>query len=226
MSKVNIAIDGPAASGKGTVARGVAKALGFQYVDTGAMFRAVAVLAMREGIPYDDHGALAQLVRRLQFRFRWKNQHLALHVDGEDMSTYIELKLRDRAQAWFLRFKAYHGAVNCTAKHGQRWRGSDGWSGYRHCCSSTCRGQGFLIADARVRAERRFQELVARGERVAFDTVLEELVKRDQQDQNRKIAPLKKAPDATVLDSTKMDAAGVIDAVLALTRQAKLYVNS
>ena len=222
MSKVNIAIDGPAASGKGTVARGVAKALGFQYVDTGAMFRAVAVLAMREGIPYDDHGALAQLVRRLQFRFRWKNQHLALHVDGEDMSTYIRTEAAGSGASLVSQVQSVRTAL-LTAQRNMAKDGGVVMDGrdIGTVVLPHAEVKVFLIADARVRAERRFQELVARGERVAFDTVLEELVKRDQQDQNRKIAPLKKAPDATVLDSTKMDAAGVIDAVLALTRQGQ-----
>ena len=84
-----IAIDGPASSGKGTVARLVAQALGFTYVDTGAMYRCVALLGQRRGLSWDDGGALAELIGALDFSLRWERGALKVEVDGEDLSQAI-----------------------------------------------------------------------------------------------------------------------------------------
>ena len=220
MSKVNIAIDGPAASGKGTVARGVAHALGFQYVDTGAMFRAVAVLALRAGIPFNDEARLAHLVNELDFRFEWKNQHLVLFVDNEEMTALIRTEAAGLGASLVSQAQSVRTALLIAQRNMARLGGvvMDGRD-IGTVVLPEAEVKVFLVADVRVRAERRFQELMARGESTTFDAVLKELVTRDEQDQNRKIAPLKKAADATELDSTKMDASGVIKEVLALARQ-------
>lgn len=217
MSNVNIAIDGPAASGKGTVARGVARALGFQYVDTGAMFRAVAVLARRRGVSFRDGDGLGALVANLRFRFVWHGDTLALFVGEEDLSEDIRTEEAGAGASLVSQNQGVRNALLTAQRKLAEYGGvvMDGRD-IGTVVLPAAEIKVFLVAEARVRARRRFEELAARGETVSYASVLLDLERRDHQDRTREIAPLKKAPDAIELDSTHLDASAVIHEVLAL----------
>ena len=217
MSNVNVAIDGPAASGKGTVARGVARALNFQYVDTGAMFRAVAVLATRRGISFHDDQALGELVADLKFHFVWHGESLVLFVGDEDMSTGIRTEEAGAGASLVSQHKSVRDALLIAQRNIAKGGGvvMDGRDIGTVVLPSAAI-KVFLNADTRVRARRRYNELARRGETVSFESVLLDLERRDHQDRTRAIAPLSRAVDAIELDSTHLDAAAVIHEVLAL----------
>lgn len=212
-----IAIDGPGSAGKGTVARGVARKLGFQYVDSGAMYRAVALFAERRGVALDDEAALTELAAGLRFRFGWDGDVLMVQVDGEDITRAIRSE------------RAGHGASRVSALPGVRGallglqRGLAAMGG----CVMDGRDIGtvvlpdaevkvFLDADLDERARRRHEELVRRGEVVAFESVRGDLSDRDERDRSRESAPLKAAVDAVVIDSTDLSVRQVIERVLDL----------
>jgi cytidylate kinase len=211
-----IAVDGPAASGKGTVARGVAKALGYQYVDTGAMYRAVALIAARRGIGWDDEAALTELADALRFSFQWDGDALGVSVDDEDVTTLIRA---DDIGLGASRV-SLHPGVRQALLGLQRDLASGGG------VVMDGRDIGTVVlpnADLKVyldasldeRARRRFEELRTRGETDSLDEVRRALAERDRQDRERATAPLRPAQDAVLVDSTAATIDQVVTTVLA-----------
>lgn len=218
-ARIAIAIDGPGSAGKGTIARAVARSLGYAYVDTGAMYRAVALFAGRAGLDLDapDEDALTQLARRLQFAFGWDGDILQVEVDGEDVTRAIRSE------------EAGQGASRVSALPGvrqallglQRELASEGGVVMDGRDIGTvvlpeAELKIFLDAELEERARRRHEELVRRGEVVRFDAVLEDLRARDARDRSRDTAPLRPADDAVVIDTTDLTIRQVVDRVLAL----------
>jgi len=194
-----VTIDGPAGSGKSTVARQVAERLGWRLLDTGAMFRAVAWAVARAGLDLDDAQAVARLTETLEVRFPPGR----VLVDGEDVTEAIRTSEVTRR----VRPIADNPAVR---------RELAGWQRAFAAENDTVtegRDQGtvvfpdaplkfFLTADPAERARRRFEEFRRRGETVAYDEVFADLQRRDREDEARTIAPLKPAEDAQRLDTT------------------------
>lgn len=218
-ARIAIAIDGPGSAGKGTIARAVARSLGYAYVDTGAMYRAVALFAGRSGLDLDapDEDALTELARRLQFAFGWDGDILQVEVDGEDVTRAIRSE------------EAGQGASRVSALPGvrqallglQRELASEGGVVMDGRDIGTvvlpeAELKIFLDAELEERARRRHEELVRRGEVVRFDAVLEDLRARDARDRSRDTAPLRPADDAVVIDTTDLTIRQVVDRVLAL----------
>lgn len=207
-----VAIDGPVGAGKSTVAARLARALGFEYVNTGAMYRAVALAARAAAIGADDPAAerkLGALLARARIDFSGGR----ISLDGRDVSGEIAApevgELASRLSTL--------GAVRARMRELQRAAGERGGVvmegrdiGTAVFPDAECKF--FLDASAEVRAERRFLELRARGVEIARDQVLAQLLERDRRDRGRELAPLKPAADAMVVDSSALD----IDAVVAL----------
>jgi cytidylate kinase len=207
-----ITIDGPAGTGKSTSARGLAARLGFEVLDTGAMYRAVALAAMRRTISLHDAEALSELLRNVRLDFR-SGQML---LDGEDISTAI--RQPEIAQA-----ASQVAAVPLVRQHLVRLQrqAAEG----RNIVAEG-RDQGtvvfpdaavkfFLTASPQARAERRRRELASRGLERDLGDILAEQAERDHRDSTRQVAPLTPAPDAIVIDTTHRS----IDDVLALMEQ-------
>jgi 3-phosphoshikimate 1-carboxyvinyltransferase len=194
-----IAIDGPSASGKGTVARQVARRLGFHYLDSGALYRLVALAAMRQAIPMDDAGALGRLAHSLPVEF----QDHDIRLGGEDVSAAIRAEEVSAAASYVAAIPEVRQRLIQRQRAFRRPPGlvSDG------------RDMGtvvfpdavlkvFLTASAEERARRRYKQLIDKGFDANLATLLQEISQRDARDSERSVAPLQKSADAQVLETT------------------------
>jgi cytidylate kinase len=212
-----IAIDGPAGAGKSTVARQLARRLGWFLLDTGAIYRAVALRASRDGVSLDDGPRLGELARTLPIRFTEEGRVL---LDGEDVSEAI----RTPAMSQGASTVSAHPAVREALLELQRSLASAGR------CVVEGRDIGtvvlpwapvkiFLTASSAVRARRRWEELTARGAQVGYEETLHELEERDRRDATRATAPLKQADDAVAVDTSDLALESVVDRLEALARE-------
>jgi len=217
--RLAIAVDGPCASGKGTVARGVARELGYQYVDTGAMYRAVAQVARQRGVAWDDEAALGPLAAGLRFAFTWDGDLLRVVVDGVDLTEAIRTDEIGRGASDVSKLPAVRGAL-LDLQRGLGLAGGVVMDG-RDIGTVVLPDAGlkiYLDADVDERAQRRYAEMVRRGIDTTLPETREALVARDRQDMERAHAPLRQADDAVRVDTTGMDIPAAIDAVLGLAR--------
>ena len=211
-SRPVVAIDGPSGVGKSTVAKGLAKALGFAFVDTGALYRTVAWLADAQGVDWNDGASLGSLVDDHDFTF---NSEGELYVDGVSVGDRIRTPRMSRGASTVAR----HSHVRKALLTLQRNIGRDGGVVLEGRDIGTvvfpdAEMKFFLTASARVRAERRFLELTERGEQVSLDEVERELERRDEADSTRTHSPLKKAQDAQEMFSDSISAQEVIKRML------------
>jgi CMP/dCMP kinase len=208
-----IAIDGPTGAGKSTVARKLARALGFTYLNTGAMYRAVAIAAREAGISPDEANVEARLNPVLDsIRIRFEGERIFLN--DKDVSSMIS---RPEISELASRFSTI-GAVRARMVDLQRAAGAAGGIVMEGRDVGTvifpdAEFKFFLSADVAVRAQRRFEELKAKGATITFDEVLEQLIDRDRRDSARELAPLKQADDAIAIDATKFSADDVVAAI-------------
>lgn len=210
-----IAIDGPAASGKGTVAARVASALRFAYLDSGALYRLVALKAARSSVGVDDVPALAGLALRLNVRF----DDGTIWLDGDPVSDAIRTE-RISSEASKV---AAHGPVRQALLERQRaFRRSPGLVAEGRDMGTVvfpdARLKVFLTASAEVRAERRYKQLIEKGLSASIQALLQEIRERDERDSSRSAAPLKPAVDAEMLDTTSLDIGQAVESVLKLWR--------
>jgi cytidylate kinase len=221
-----VAIDGPAGAGKSTVARRLADALGYVLVDTGAMYRAVALVAKRQGVAWSDGAALGDLARGLVAKNALsfeRDPGLGVRVklvsDGggtrEDISEAI--RMPDIAQG--ASTVSAHGDVRSVLLELQRLAGRGGGVVLEGRDIGTvvfpeAEVKFFLTASAEVRARRRHSELVAKGQTVSFEETLADVKQRDAQDEGRAVAPLKKADGAVLVDSTALSFEQTVEQML------------
>jgi len=217
-----IAIDGPVAAGKGIVSRLVAKELGFLYVDTGAMYRVAALLALRNQIPLDDEAKIAQLVSEAKLKMRdpidkeKDGRLVTMIVDGEDVSWAIRTEEVSRAVSVVATLPKVRQVLVKKQQEiakGQNvvMEGRD--ITYRVLPQADLKI--YLTANEIVRAKRRHFQLLVKGETVEFQQVYEDLLKRDQRDKTRKTDPLKIVPDAWVIDTSDLSIEQVVDLIVA-----------
>lgn len=221
MSYRSIAIDGPAGAGKSTLARQAAKELGFLYVDTGAIYRTVALKTLRAGVDAADAGQMAPLLENLDIRMDYgPDGEQRMFLEGEDVSKAI----REHQVSGLASKVAAIPAVRAFLLDFQRKQARE------HNVVMDGRDIGtvvlpgadvkiFLTAAPEARARRRLLELEQRGQQADFETILHDIIQRDEQDQNRSIAPLRQAEDAALLDTTELDLDGSLAALLNLIRE-------
>lgn len=210
-----VAIDGPAGSGKSTVAKGVARTLGFRYLDTGAMYRGLTWKAMVEGLDASDGPTLAALTHRTAFAFTEDG----LMIDGK----LAEREIRSRRVSSLVSTVAAHPAVRreMVARQRELVGDEDAVVEGRDIGTVVCPDADvkvFLTASAEERARRRHRELMHSGVVVAFRTLKRELVKRDALDSARPVSPLTPADDAYVIDSTGRTSNEVVSEIVGLAR--------
>lgn len=218
---MTIAIDGPAGSGKSTVARAVADRLGYLYIDTGAMYRAVAYRALRDGVSIADEERLTQLAEGMQMEFvQDADGALRLIVDGEDVSEAIRTPVVSQLASPV----SVLAGVRQRLVARQRQMGADGrvvmeGRDIQTVVFPEAEVKIFLTASDDQRARRRYLELRQRGEEITFEQVKREMQERDQRDSQRSLAPLARAPDAVEIDTNRKSIDEVVEAVLQVVRQ-------
>lgn len=215
-----IAIDGPAGAGKSTVAKGVATALSFVRVDTGALYRGIALAALEHGVAWDDEEAVVALAGSVALGFSIATGEPRLTLDGVDREDDVRTpKVSEGASV-----VSRHPGVRAALLDIQRNLGRNGGVVLEGRDIGTvvfpnAEVKVFLTASAEARAKRRVLDLKERGIEEDYDDVLQAIVDRDDRDKTRDIAPLRAADDATVLDSTELNIDEVIAAIVRLARE-------
>jgi len=212
-----IAIDGPTASGKGTVAQAVARALGYRCLDSGALYRIVGLLALEQGADLDAAAPLVALAQDLEPEFRDGR----ILVAGRDITEDIRSEGAGAAASRVAAVGPLRAALLELQRRQRQLPGlvADGRD-MGTVVFPDARLKVYLVADVRVRAERRFKQLIEKGYSATLATLLQGLQERDQRDQSRECAPLLAAPDAKVLDSSALDVDAVVAQVLQWYRGA------
>lgn len=214
-----VAIDGPAASGKSTVARAVADRMGYTYIDTGAMYRAVAWRALRAGLdPVEDADAIGNLAGELWFEFDdGEDGRRHLFVDGEDAEPAIRSSQVGNLSSPISAIPAVRERL-VAAQRGMARREPVVMEGrdIGTVVFPDAFLKVFLDASAEERARRRFEELIARGEEVRYEEVLADQRERDRRDMNREVSPLRRAEDAVQIDTDPLTVEQVVDRVIGL----------
>jgi cytidylate kinase len=211
-----IAIDGPSASGKGTVAEKVAAALGYRYLDSGALYRLVTLAALGASADLDDEAALARIAEKMAVDFRNGRTWL----DGRDVT--VELRSEDVSAA--ASRVAAHPAVRRALLTRQRgFRASPGLVADGRDMGSVVFPDAplkvYLTADVAARAERRYKQLKEKGMYAKMGDVVAELRRRDERDSSRPVAPLKHYPDALFLDTTGLTVEQAVERILGWWRE-------
>lgn len=211
-----IAIDGPSASGKGTVAARVAAALGFHLLDSGALYRLTVVAAIKAGVALDDEAALTQIAAGLDVRFADGGTWLA----GEEVSD----AMRSEAASVGASKVAVFGGVRAALLGRQRaFRQAPGLVGDGRDMGSVVFPDAalkvFLTASVEIRAERRYKQLIEKGVSANLESLSQDLRERDERDRNRAHAPLVQLPDALLLDTSSMTADAAVRFVLDAWRE-------
>jgi cytidylate kinase len=220
MQKLIIAIDGPVGSGKSTVARRVAEMLGYTHLDSGAMYRAVGLKALRCAVPLDSPERLAELAETAHIDLVPQDGRLLVILDGEDVTDAIRApEVSHAASVVAVVPGVRHPMVAEQRRAGQAggvvMEGRDiGSVVFPHADLKI-----FLDASAEVRAGRRQRELAEKGELLEFAKVLEDVHERDRRDREREMSPLVRAADAVVVDNTAMDAEETARVIVLLAKE-------
>ena len=210
-----ITIDGPAGSGKSTVSRMLAKRIGFSYLDTGAMYRAVALAARRRGVDVHDGEGLGKVCSTLKLCFNREEDPPRLMLGKEDISDLIRSPELDMLASAVSAVQEVREAMadlqrRMAKEGGVVAEGRDMGT----VVFPDARWKFFLTAGADTRAARRYRERLQRGEAVTLEDVLEDLIRRDDQDRMRALSPLKPAKDAVIIDSTTLRAEAVVEQIV------------
>ena len=203
---ISVAIDGPSGAGKSSLAKQLAAALGFIYVDTGAMYRSIGLYALRKGADLKDEAQVAALLPEISIRLAFENGEQHIYLNGEDVS----LTIRQEQAGMAASAVAAHPAVrqyllqlqrDLAKSHDLLMDGRD--IGTVVLPDATVKI--YLTASAEARADRRCRELRQKGQDAVYETVLADIRQRDDQDMHRAIAPLKQAEDAIRIDTSEID---------------------
>lgn len=212
----SIAIDGPSGAGKSTLAKQLAEKLGFFYVDTGAIYRTVALATVRKGIDPSNVADIELLLSEIDISMAYgEDDTQRMYLGTDDVSAEIRLHAISQITSLVAAIPAVRGFLldfqrRQAREHNVVMDGRDiGTVVLPHADVKI-----FLTASPEARAQRRHKELVAKGQEIQFDTILHDMIQRDAQDRNRAIAPLRQAEDAVVVDTTCLDLAGSFDVLL------------
>ena len=219
---LNIAIDGPVGAGKSSIADEAARRLGILHLDTGAMYRALGLTALRKGVSTEDEAAVTNLCRHLNIAVSHEKDGQHTFVDGEDVTGLIRTPEVSMAASSVSRYTDVRKEmVRLQQKLAAE---TDMLVDGRDICTTVlpnATAKIFLTASPEERARRRWLEMQAKGQTETYEQVLEELKKRDEQDMNRPVEPLRQAEDAVLLDSTHLSFEQVVDRVLEIVEEKR-----
>ncbi len=216
----NIAIDGPAGAGKSTIAKAIAKKLQIIYVDTGAMYRAMALFMIREGVDANDAAAISDKCVEADITIGYENGEQVVYLNGENVNAYLRTEeVGNMASATSVqpavRKKLVELQQALAAKNDCIMDGRD----IGTCVLPDAQVKVYLTASSEVRAKRRFDELTAKGLECDFDKIKADIDERDYRDMNRAHSPLKQAEDAVLVDSSYMTIDEVIEKIVGMCRK-------
>ena len=213
---IAIAIDGPAGAGKSTIAKAAAKHLGFIYVDAGAMYRAIGLYTIRKGVDATDVEGVKSLLSEIEVTLaRDENKAQLVLLNGEDVSSLIRTEQVSMAasrvsaipevRAFLLNLQRDLASAQNVIMDGRD---------IGTVVLPDAKVKIFLTASAEIRARRRYDELVAKGEEAVYEDVLADVIERDNNDMNRPIAPLKPAQDSILVDTSELNLEESIDLLI------------
>lgn len=220
MKTVAIAIDGPSGAGKSTISRKLAEDLGYIYVDTGALYRAVGYAVTEHGADWHDAAAVQALLPKLIIDLRYENGVQCVYANGRDVSGLIRTPEMSMAASAVSAIPAvrdflFHLQQDIAERNNVIMDGRDiGTVVLPHADIKI-----FLFATAEDRARRRYEELIGKGQAVVYDDVLADLIKRDYDDSHRAVAPLKAAEDAIMVDTTGFSLQQAIDRLSGIVKE-------
>ncbi|MBD2861335.1 MULTISPECIES: (d)CMP kinase [Paenibacillus] len=222
MDKFNIAIDGPAGAGKSTVARLVAKELGFIYIDTGAMYRAVTWKALQSGITAEDREQLVEIASKLRIELLPGEHGQQVLLDGSDVTGLIRSPEVNQNVSAVSAIPEIRTLLVAKQQEMAEAEGvvMDGRDIGTHVLPDA-KVKIFLTASVKERAERRYLEMKARNEDVSLEKLEREIAERDRMDEQREVSPLVRARDAVLLDTTGIAIPQVVERILELTKSAE-----
>ena len=220
MRFMNVAIDGPAGAGKSTIAKACAKELGYIYVDTGAMYRGIALYMVDHKIRPTDIEAVKQALLDVNVTLRYEDGKQLLIVNGQDVSDRIRAPEVSAAASLFSAIPEVRKALldlqhDIAEKNNVLMDGRD----IGTVILPQAQVKIYLDASPEIRGKRRYDELVLKGESVVLEDIIEDVKQRDYQDMHRETSPLKKADDAIVVDSSYMTIEEVQNKIVSLVRE-------
>lgn len=218
----NVAIDGPAGAGKSTIAKAIAKKCGFIYVDTGAMYRAMALFMLREGVDPQDAEAISNKCQEADITIAYENGEQVVYLNGENVNAYLRTEeVGNMASTTSVqpavRKKLVELQQALAAKSDCIMDGRD----IGTCVLPNAQVKIYLTASSAVRAKRRFDELTAKGEACDLVKIQADIEERDYRDMHREHSPLKQADDAVLVDSSEMTVDEVIAHIIQICEERK-----
>lgn len=213
----NIAIDGPAGAGKSTIAKAIAKKMGFIYVDTGAMYRAMALFMLREGVDSQDAEAISRKCQEADITIAYENGEQVVYLNGENVNAYLRTEevgnmASKTSPQPAVRKKLVELQQALAAKSDCIMDGRD----IGTCVLPNAQVKIYLTASSAVRAKRRYDELAAKGEECDIAKIQADIEERDYRDMHREQSPLKQAEDAVLVDTSDMTIEEVIAHIIQL----------
>ncbi len=215
----SIAIDGPAGAGKSTIAKLVAKKMNYIYVDTGALYRAIAYYLVTNNIDIEDENVLSNACEGISVEIRYENDMQQVYLNGENVTPFLRTEETGNMASKSSAKAPVRAALldlqrNMAKEHNVVMDGRDIGTNVL----PNAEVKIYLTASSKERANRRYKELIEKGEKADFNQIEADIIERDERDMNRAIAPLKKAEDAILVDSSDMGIEEVVEAILSVVK--------
>lgn len=221
----SVAIDGPAGAGKSTIAKQIAKRMSFIYVDTGAMYRAMALYLLRKHIRPEEKEKIEEVCKQADISIEYRDGEQVVLLDGENVNGLIRTEeVGNMASASSVNPEVRRKLVELQQNLAKNAEVIMDGRDIGTCVLPGANVKVYLTADSRVRAKRRFEELTAKGETCDLDKIEADIIDRDYRDMHRDISPLKQAEDAVLVDTSLMTISQVVETITGLiieNRQGK-----
>lgn len=217
-----IAVDGPAGAGKSTIAKQVAKKMQLVYVDTGAMYRAMALFMIRENVAGDDIDTIDAKCVEADITLKYENGEQVVCLNGENVNAYLRTEeVGKMASSVATRKKVRERVVSRQKELAKTTDVIMDGRDIGTCVLPDADVKIFLTASSRVRAKRRYDELTAKGEVCDIDVIEKDIIERDERDMTRKESPLRQAEDAVLVDTSDMNIDEVVDTIIKICEEKK-----
>ncbi len=215
----NIAIDGPAGAGKSTIAKKIAKQMNYIYVDTGAMYRAMALFLIRNGVTKEDTEKIEQVCKKADISIEYRDGEQIVLLNGENVNGLIRTEeVGNMASVSSANGKVREKLVQLQKELAKKTDVVMDGRDIGTCVLPEADTKVYLTASSAVRAKRRFDELTQKGESCDLDKIEQDIIERDHRDMTREISPLKQAEDAVLVDSSDMTIDEVVEKIISLCK--------